>query len=180
MMRPALALLLLALCVLADPPSAPAQNTLAVELRLSWHAIGAVELDGTQRLKFPDVDAVPGLYRFEMRGQETMVYVGETQNLRRRFGQYRTPGKTQRSNIRICAELRRTLLAGGTVIVSVVTEDAWLCPQSACVRAQLASQNQRRLLEQLAIFSIPPDTHVLNRDKTEGLEAEPRLPEVCS
>src|SRR5262245_51294450 len=103
MMRLAMAWLLLGGGLLGWPGATLAQNTVAIELKLSWREIGAVELDGAQRLAFPDVAAVPGLYRFELRGQPPSVYIGETKNLRARFAQYRMPGKSQATNMRMCA-----------------------------------------------------------------------------
>jgi len=49
------------------------------------------------KLSFPLAPEVPGIYRFDL-GE--LVYVGETDRLRRRFQHYRTPGPT---HIRIFA-----------------------------------------------------------------------------
>lgn len=143
-----------------------AVDKVALELRLAWRHAGTVGLDDAQRLRFPPVDIKPGLYRFEMRdGDEVTLYVGESENLHRRLLQYRSPGRKEGTNHRVCVELRRTLLSGGSVTLSIVTEDAWLCPQTGCVRATLESANQRKLMEQLAIFSIAPGVLVMNREK---------------
>lgn len=59
------------------------------------------------------------------------------------------------------------LAAGGSVGVSLA-QNAWLCAAAGCTKADLASTNQRRLLEQLAIFSAGPDVRVLNSELSGG------------
>jgi hypothetical protein len=56
------------------------------------------------------------------------VYIGESVNLQRRLaGNYRSPGPSQQTNVRINALLGRHLAAGGTVGVAVATSAAlWL------------------------------------------------------
>jgi hypothetical protein len=140
-------------------------DTISLELRFSWRASGAVVLDGAGRLQFPEAGAEPGIYRFELRSKDgRAVYIGETHNLKQRLYQYRTPGKRQPTNHRICAEIRYALASGGRVDVSMA-KDARLCAKAGCKEADLASANQRRLLEQLAIFSVPTGVRLLNSER---------------
>lgn len=141
---------------------ARAAGAISLELRLAWRVVGPITLDAAGRLQFPEVGAEPGIYRFELRGKDSLaLYIGETQNLRQRFNQYRLPGKGQTTNHRICTAIREALASGGSVVVSL-GQDARLCAGAGCSKADLASANQRRLLEQLAIFSAVPEAHVLN------------------
>jgi hypothetical protein len=68
----------------------------------------------------------PGLYRLTLTGgvagARPQVYIGETDNLRRRLSSnYRSPGPTQQTSLRVNALLRSHLAAGGQVDVAVVT-----------------------------------------------------------
>jgi hypothetical protein len=133
-------------------------------LRLGWRVIGAIKLDAAGQLDFPEVSAGPGIYRFDLRTKDgRALYIGETKNLRQRFYHYRRPGKTQPTNHRICAEMRRAPASGGSVEVSLA-ENARFCAAAKCDKADLASANHRRLFEQLAILSLAPDVRMLNRD----------------
>jgi DNA-binding XRE family transcriptional regulator len=90
-----------------------------VRVVLVWRPTGRVVLHTAGKLLFPRVDAVPGLYRLSLAGTGEVlgrVYVGETDNLRRRLaGNYRNPGPTQQTSLRVNAVLRDHLAAGGTV-----------------------------------------------------------------
>jgi hypothetical protein len=55
-------------------------------------------------------------------GTPTRVYIGESDNLRRRLsGNYRNPGSDQQTNQRVNALFREQLGAGGTVTLAVAT-----------------------------------------------------------
>lgn len=141
-------------------------DSFALELRLRWQPLGDIKLDDNNKFVFPAVEPISGLYRLEMhRPPHTLVYIGETENLRRRFIEYRSPGKTQKTNRRICAELLRTFRDKGSASVSVVMDNAWLCTDSGCTAALIGSSNHRKLLEQVAIFAVPSGIRVLNRER---------------
>jgi hypothetical protein len=88
-----------------------------------WRLVGSVVLDSGRRLAFPPLPEAPGLYRFsiEDHGGSGGVYVGETDNLRRRAQHYRTPGARQPTNPRLNAELAEAL--GRGVRVGVANRD---------------------------------------------------------
>jgi hypothetical protein len=76
----------------------------SVDLRFGfdWCPIGKVSLDAHGKLRFPAAPSAPGLYRFSIHSaSRDSAYVGETDNVQRRFQGYRTPGVTQSTNIRI-------------------------------------------------------------------------------
>ena len=100
-----------------------------VIIDLEWQPVGDIVL--ADRLRFPRLDEVPGLYRFEV-GEE--VYVGETDRLARRMQHYRTPGPSQPTNIRINAWLVDVLSARQAARLSVV------------LKGEVALDGQRRAL----------------------------------
>jgi hypothetical protein len=72
------------------------------KLGMQWNPIGRVAHGDGGRLLFPEVAQVPAIYRFRILGSGgEALYVGETDNLARRFGNYRNPGPTQQTSLRI-------------------------------------------------------------------------------
>jgi len=68
-----------------------------VRVRLQWLDGGAVALDSGDKPAFTPLEDVPGLYRLILtegaEGQRAWIYIGETDNLRRRLaGNCRNPG----------------------------------------------------------------------------------------
>ena len=94
-----------------------------VEFGFDWDERGEIQIDDIGRLVFPAVSIGPGLYRFCFAGEHIpAVYIGETKRLRRRFTQYRTPGISQQTNLRLNRVIADALKAGGKVTASVLTE----------------------------------------------------------
>ena len=89
---------------------------LDVQVRMRWHLAAAVMLDDAGRLVFPLLPHSPGIYRLTLAdasGQtRSQVYVGESEDLRRRTGHYRRPGPTQQTSLRINALLQDHPAAG--------------------------------------------------------------------
>jgi hypothetical protein len=77
-------------------------------------------------------------------------YIGESDSLRRRFGNYRNPGPTQSTSIRINAQIINLLRGGGAAVVMIAT-DLWLGHESAVLDIDLREKSVRRLFENLAI-----------------------------
>lgn len=96
---------------------------LGIDVEASPQHAGAVELDMEGKLLFPLIENTPGIYKFVIhRSPDSVsVYVGESDRLRRRFQQYRTPGPSQRTNIRLNDMFRSVLGTGGTIDVTVIT-----------------------------------------------------------
>ncbi len=65
---------------------------------------------GGRAAQVPRCSQAPGIYRFRIRGSKgKALYVGETENLARRFGFYRNPGPSQQTNVRMNAKFREAL-----------------------------------------------------------------------
>jgi hypothetical protein len=106
----------------------PWDEAQALECRIGfrWQPFGTVTLGEHGGLVFPNAAAIPAIYRFRIRHNYTDArYIGETENLSRRFGHYRNPGLTQQTNIRINARFLEVLVAGAEIGVSTVSA-AWI------------------------------------------------------
>ncbi|MBV2147703.1 hypothetical protein KRZ98_05305 [Sphingobium sp. AS12] len=137
----------------------------AVALNLNWRRLGAVTLSDTGKLTFPAAPTEAGLYRLIVRtGNRTNVYVGEAVNLKRRFGNYRLPGNTQQTSLRINALLHEALGGSGAIFVDIAYQDIGLTIGGVLVEADLADKAVRRMIEQAAIVAHGGiDVEMLNR-----------------
>jgi hypothetical protein len=138
--------------VAPDVGEAPREND--VRVVATWHPAGPVRLQ-SGALRFPKVDPHPGVYRLMLSGPAGLsVYVGETDNLRRRMGNYRSPGPSQQTSLRI-HELLRTHLAeaDGRVVVEIVSDVEVVTSQQRAA-ADLTSKAQRVLIEHAAIHTL--------------------------
>jgi hypothetical protein len=137
----------------ASPFSWDTADKLDYQIGMQWTPIGRVVLDQAGRLGFPKAPPAPGLYRLRIRrGGGEEAYFGETDNLIRRFGNYRKPGPTQQTSLRINAKLKADLAAGAEVAVATVTSQAWIERAGAKITADLASKAVRRMFENAAII----------------------------
>jgi hypothetical protein len=94
------------------------------DLRWSFETRGQIELDAKGSLVFPAVRPGPGVYRLSSRQGGTLrgVYVGESGNVRARFGAYRTPDKNK-TNMNVNRWIRdEVATAGVEVTVDCVLE----------------------------------------------------------
>jgi hypothetical protein len=130
-------------------------NDTACTLRFGWGDIGTVHLDENGKLKFPKLPIKPGLYQFRVHGPKGDVgrYVGETDNLQRRFAHYRNPSPTQPTNLRLNALLKEVLGQGGNVELAIVTDSAWISRNGQEEIADLTDKNVRRLFENVALIT---------------------------
>ena len=140
------------------PPTANSLETIEhvdLSLCLDWLALGAVTLDDGGRLEFPTAARLPAIYRFTIRhpGGKEARYVGEAVDLARRFGNYRNPGPTQPTSLRINAKLKEALAAGAEISVAAVVGDAWIDSGEMRIVADLHSKVVRCLLENAAIIT---------------------------
>jgi hypothetical protein len=118
-----------------------------------WREIGQVRVGRDGKLVMPNPSVSPGIYRFRLAGADApSVYIGESDDLRRRLGHYRNPGPSQRTNVRMNDLVRACLAAGGAVQVAVVTEALlWV---AECVEPlDLRQRASRLLLEEHLIGS---------------------------
>jgi hypothetical protein len=148
----------------APPPSpSPAQPAVGtppgaakhdISMSFEWLTLGQVKLDEGMRLAFPSVAAEPGLYRMRISSDPgVLVYIGESDNLRRRFGNYRNPGPTQQTSLRINQLLREKLAAD----ISMTVNGAEASPN-------LRDRAVRRMVENAALVaSGGTDVELANR-----------------
>jgi len=116
----------------ADRPHAPTlYNFSSVPRRLTgsfsmtWQPIGAISLDQDGRLLFPRAPDCPGLYCFRLRrGEREVRYIGESDNVERRFVHYRNPGPSQPTNIRVNSALLDALRTDARIAVETMTDGA--------------------------------------------------------
>lgn len=134
-------------------------------LGMAWEPLGRVTAGDDGRLVFPKVAKAPALYRLCVRqGGRDAIYIGESDNLLRRFGNYRNPGPTQQTSKRINAKLRDALKAGAEIAVAVVLSGAWIDWGTGPQDADLSSKVIRCLFENAAISSSgAEDVEILNR-----------------
>ncbi|MFS8102681.1 hypothetical protein LFM09_36690 [Lentzea alba] len=140
---------------------------LDVRVRCVWRVGGEVGLSD-DKLVFPRLPRVAAIYRltFANSAGRPRIYVGETNNLRRRVGNYRNPGPTQRTSQRLHDELVRHLAAGGTVSLSVAVEaDIETDGQRSVL--PLARKTARVLAEHAALALVYVDdvVDILNADR---------------
>lgn len=105
----------------------PVAETVSICVEFEWRAAGRVQLDAGGKPSFPDLPAVPGVYRLTLLTRDPAgrprTYIGESDNLRRRLsGNYRNPGSSQQTSLRVNALLRQHLAAGGPVTVDVAVQ----------------------------------------------------------
>jgi len=144
-----------------------------------WQPLGTVCVEANGRLIFPNAPAVPGIYRFRIRHNGTEArYIGETENLSRRFGHYRNPGPTQQTNLRINARFLEVLGAGAEIGVSTVSS-AWTDRGNGHEAADLSSRAVRRMIENAAIWAgSGADIETLNRTGEVPNNVAPTSPSV--
>ena len=128
------------------------ESSVDIRLKFHWQCLGPVQAEDNGKLLFPVAPRRPGLYRFRLSGNGgARHYVGETDELRRRFQQYRTPGNSQPTNLRMNAEFREHLTAGGRIRVDIVIEEIAVLAAGEPVEVNLAGKAMRRLLEHAAL-----------------------------
>ncbi len=92
---------------------------------LCWQDVGEIRLDDGGDPVFPDLAAVPGVYRIAIAVPSLgspRVYVGETVSLRMAASRLRNPEKDQLADGRVNAALRAYLASGGSGRMSVAVE----------------------------------------------------------
>lgn len=109
-----------------DPRTLPPMRETEVRVSLRWRDAGVVALDSDGEIVFPRLPPVAGLYEMTFAGVGELarprVYIGESDNLRRRVMHYRNPGPTQDTNLRLNAAIKSQLAASGGVRLAIATE----------------------------------------------------------
>ena len=115
-------------------------------------------------LQLPPAPAKPGLYRFRLSTKRAdALYIGESVNVARRFGQYQRPGPRQATNIRLNEALVQHLINGDQVAVDIALSMAGALGQQRYA-FDLAVKEARRAAENAAILTARAQgIEVLNR-----------------
>lgn len=101
---------------------------------------------------------------FDGTSNRTNIYVGESVNLKHRFGNYRLPGNTQQTNVRINALLVEKFGQGGSIAVDIIYKNIGLTIGGVSVDADLTDKAVRRMIEHAAIVAHGGiDVEMLNR-----------------
>jgi hypothetical protein len=130
-------------------------NRIVRAVAMSWLPIGRIVI-ARGRLCFPNAPASPGLYRFHVREPmetQSAIYIGESENLSRRFSLYASSGPTQQTNLRLNKEFRESLAMGKEIAVAIVTEGAWLEPGGNEMTADFSIKVVRCVFENAAIVT---------------------------
>lgn len=123
-----------------------------VTVEFEWQPVGEIRLEGTRPV-FPLLPAVPGLYRFSFdpASGQRRVYIGETDNLRRRTQHYRTPGATEPTNLRMNRELVDAISVGTRISYSTITTATISIDDRAPRALGLARKTSRLIVENAAM-----------------------------
>jgi hypothetical protein len=124
-----------------------------VSVSFEWEPAGEVRL-AEGRLLFPTLNEGPGIYRFRFVGGEGAgSYIGEAQQLRRRAYGYTNPGPSQTTNLRMNAEMREHLAAGGNIEMSLITAASVEIDGREAL-LDLAEASSRRLVENAVLRAL--------------------------
>jgi hypothetical protein len=142
-----------------------------IEIYFEWLDVGGVVLEAAQ-LRFPVVGYVPGVYALDL-GDKRM-YVGEADQLQRRFQQYRTPGGSPdtlrpNTNRRVNRAIASRLSVGEVGVSVCKTADIIHLGRRSAL--DLRSKTSRLLVESAAVTAARLDGFVL-----ENLAYEPISP----
>jgi hypothetical protein len=133
----------------------PLDESVKVAISFAWLDAGAVTLDADGRPRFPRLSPSPGIYRltlFDAPGQQRpRIYIGESDSLVRRAGNYRNPGATQQTSTRVNALLRERLTSGGRVALAVATSASIHADSMTEEALDLSRKSVRLLAESAAL-----------------------------
>lgn len=151
--------------VAAAVNQAGAQVLMRVCVSFDWRDAGAIT-SGVSGLQFPRLPDDAGVYRFRFTGHgRDGAYIGEASQLKRRGYHYTRPGPSQATNIRMNAEMREHLAAGGRIEVSIVTEATIEIDDAASAVLDLNAASSRRLVENAVLRGLKATglERILNR-----------------
>ncbi len=129
---------------------------------IQWDDCGDVYLGAKDELQFPELDSLPGVYLFRLDdGKKTEVYIGETDNMKRRATQYRNPGSSQTTNINLNKIMKNNLKSGGRITIYLM--NLMTVEVDGRIIGGLDDKYVRRFLENAAILhAIQQGDQLLN------------------
>lgn len=137
----------------------------SVKIKFSWKDIGNVKLDENENLTFSKPPSIPGVYKLTIISEfKNSIYIGQTENLLRRFQHYRTPGPSQKTNIRLNIIMIEQLKSGSKITISIISNNASLNRDGINSHANFSKRNERILFEHGALVALKNTTlEVLNK-----------------
>lgn len=131
-----------------------------------WRSLGQASLDENRTLVLPSAPAKPGLYRFHLiRDGAYTYYIGESDNVSRRFQNYRTPGTNQPTNFRLNSLLTEALIYGNKVHVDVIVDAGDISINGESRPLALADRAMRRMMENAALIGTRKDEQIVLLNK---------------
>lgn len=122
-----------------------------------WRPVGQVTredgADGRAVLSFPDgLTSRPGVYRLVFQTESgTEVYIGESDNVRRRGRQYRRGDGTQTTSRWVHEHLDARLAGGASVVMEIMVSARFAIDDGPWRDTELARKEHRLILENAAL-----------------------------
>lgn len=135
-----------------------------IKIDWDWETIGDISFDSQYgKLIFPMVSEEGSVYRILIESHvKKECYIGETNNLQRRFEQYQSPGPSQKTNIRL-SQLMFDGLKKGRIIGVQRMKSIAVSVDRVSVDVDFMDKEMRRLLESAAIIYAKRDNlYLLN------------------
>ncbi|MBD8838882.1 hypothetical protein IFU39_13760 [Paenibacillus sp. CFBP 13594] len=145
-------------------------NMYSLSLNFEWKSVDAVVNIETYRFPRPFDKTmnkfyhVPAIYRWKIykpNTQCTVVYIGETDNLKRRISGYLKPGPSQHTNIRMKALFEQYINDGFIVELDTIQIKTFIFNGIEFEQGSLDSKNIRVLLENLIILDHKKNNYEL-------------------
>lgn len=93
-----------------------------LHIEIEWRETGPISVGADGTVSFPEIASGAGVYRYVFRlGERSRVYVGETDNFRRRFYGYTKPGPAQSTNQRMNDRFIRLAAEGGSSMLEIAS-----------------------------------------------------------
>ena len=119
-----------------------------ISASFAWQDYGNISLDHKNRLVFPAFIEQPNIYRIKIyNASKNTIYIGETNNMRRRAQGYRTPGPTQATNQRLNQKMCKSINSGYKISIALLA----ITEVSIDILTDLSQKHNRMFFEAAAI-----------------------------
>jgi hypothetical protein len=134
-----------------EAPSGPSHLCVEFGWVRAGEVTGSTDL-GRWPLAFPELRPIPGVYRLVLSGPSgSEVYIGESDDLRRRGRQYRRGDGSQKTSRRVHEHLVARLGDGWAVHMEIVTTARYSLGHGPWLDTNLRLQEHRLLIENAAL-----------------------------